>query len=591
VDQIDMRNWLEKFDCLSYCVRNGNVEMFRLLYNLAKPFMGLGNGVRVNLPGPCIDFVNTILNPTVKTLSIWLEIIDILDYEGDEYSRLFIQYLCDAKFTTATCPFVLWERVMELREQYHHTEANKPPVPWIQNMHQARRYVKIVNGHVGIEVLDLCSGFGELDVFEYLWKYLDGPPFESNRDIYQTLLRAALDEESGKLKGCEYFFEKFVDNCVYGDEDVFWDWGYPPPLSFPAAVHFIEIKKRELALLALATQSESPPTTTTTTTDDSEENLLRKLAQFIHTVIVHQGSLADFLNLQKLCPCNNNTNNNNNNTNNNTNTNTNSCNINITIKTIKSFVRSGNLSFLQFLHKRGYLQPSTLSNINLLDIAARYGHLEMLKWLHQNGLGGCSTVAIDKAAAIGHYNVVGWLLKNRDEGWTKVGLGRACQSGFYRIVELLVRDLTCEGGGKNRDGDVEEVVSMAFTHAAMGFQLKIMKDIEVFARSLIVGGLKCPKYTLGEVCLKSRFDRRGATRETVMKVIEFLVDGYLDCFDMEDLFGNVWYYPDYVVEYLKERETVWCNGVVREVEEPTWDERNLFEAAQMQPWSFREEDL
>ncbi|KAJ3315074.1 hypothetical protein HDU76_002276 [Blyttiomyces sp. JEL0837] len=125
----------------------------------------------------------------------------------------------------------------------------------------------------------------------------------------------------------------------------------------------------------------------------------------------------------------------------------------------------------------------------------------------------------------------------------------------------------------------------------LGFQLKLMKDVEQFAGRMFDGGLQCPKYTLNEVCIKSRFDRRGATRETVIKVIDFLVERYLNRFNMMELFSGVWYYPDFVVEYVKEREMAWCNGVVNEVEEPTDEERWRFENVYEQPWIMDQDDL
>ncbi|KAJ3315075.1 hypothetical protein HDU76_002277 [Blyttiomyces sp. JEL0837] len=317
IDGIDIRSWMERFDCLSYCVRNGNVEMFRLVYDLAKPLMRLDqNGRPVNPNGTFINFLNIIIRPEAETASKWLQIIDMLDYEGDEYSQLCVRYVCEATFTTATCPLSLWERFMDLRQRHHHAEENKPPIPWIQNMDQAKRYIKM---------------------------------------------------DSGKLKSFEYFLEKLVYNSVYGDEELIWEWGEPPALTFNAVRHVVEIKKRELALMATMSEFESTSTSTTSTispttlTEDSEEhNLEKQLVEFIHTTMhyfLDQASLKDFLKLQHLCPCNN------------------SCTINIT--TIKSYARCNDLSILQLLHQRGYLESTTLSSINLMDIAARYGYLNV----------------------------------------------------------------------------------------------------------------------------------------------------------------------------------------------------------------------
>jgi ankyrin repeat protein len=45
-----------------------------------------------------------------------------------------------------------------------------------------------------------------------------------------------------------------------------------------------------------------------------------------------------------------------------------------------------------------------------MDWAARYGHLETLKWLHQNGK-TCTTDAMDYAAMNGNLETLIWLHK------------------------------------------------------------------------------------------------------------------------------------------------------------------------------------
>jgi len=53
---------------------------------------------------------------------------------------------------------------------------------------------------------------------------------------------------------------------------------------------------------------------------------------------------------------------------------------------------------------------------NAMDIAVEYGHLEVVKWLHENCAEGCTTDAMDFAAKSGHLEVVKWLHENRTEG-------------------------------------------------------------------------------------------------------------------------------------------------------------------------------
>ncbi len=47
-----------------------------------------------------------------------------------------------------------------------------------------------------------------------------------------------------------------------------------------------------------------------------------------------------------------------------------------------------------------------------MNLAAANGHLEVIKWLHENRNEGCSTWAMDWAVENGHSEVVKWLREN-----------------------------------------------------------------------------------------------------------------------------------------------------------------------------------
>jgi hypothetical protein len=52
-----------------------------------------------------------------------------------------------------------------------------------------------------------------------------------------------------------------------------------------------------------------------------------------------------------------------------------------------------------------------------MSSASRNGHLDVVKWLHENRTEGCTTYAMDWASRNGHLNVVKWLHENRTEGF------------------------------------------------------------------------------------------------------------------------------------------------------------------------------
>ncbi|CAM9826875.1 unnamed protein product [Laminaria digitata] len=61
--------------------------------------------------------------------------------------------------------------------------------------------------------------------------------------------------------------------------------------------------------------------------------------------------------------------------------------------------------------------------------AAYNGHLEVVKWLHENRTEGCTTSAMDVSAMHGHLEVVQWLAANRPEGCTTKAMDWAAMEG------------------------------------------------------------------------------------------------------------------------------------------------------------------
>ena len=72
-----------------------------------------------------------------------------------------------------------------------------------------------------------------------------------------------------------------------------------------------------------------------------------------------------------------------------------------------------------------------------MDYAAQNGHLETVKWLHQNRKEGCTRNAMDAAARNGHLNVVQFLHQNRMEGNINSSINRATENGHMEIVKYM----------------------------------------------------------------------------------------------------------------------------------------------------------
>src|SRR5436853_597171 len=72
-----------------------------------------------------------------------------------------------------------------------------------------------------------------------------------------------------------------------------------------------------------------------------------------------------------------------------------------------------------------------------MNLADRNGHLEVVKWLHQNRKEGCSEWAMDHAAEYGHLEVVKWLHQNRTEGCTIRAMNCAAENHHLEVVKWL----------------------------------------------------------------------------------------------------------------------------------------------------------
>jgi hypothetical protein len=80
-------------------------------------------------------------------------------------------------------------------------------------------------------------------------------------------------------------------------------------------------------------------------------------------------------------------------------------------------------------------------NLHTWDWAATYGYLDVIKWLHKNGIKGCSSSTMDYAAEHGYLDIVKWLHINRTEGCTKYAIDLAVKNGHLDVVEFLKNKL------------------------------------------------------------------------------------------------------------------------------------------------------
>src|SRR3989344_4330254 len=95
-----------------------------------------------------------------------------------------------------------------------------------------------------------------------------------------------------------------------------------------------------------------------------------------------------------------------------------------TCDAINYAVANGHLEIVKWLHEnRKDIKSFTLGTCGgvqrAMDRAAERGHLETIKWLHENrndiGTYGCTTYAMNNASANGHLEIVKFLYENRKD--------------------------------------------------------------------------------------------------------------------------------------------------------------------------------
>ncbi|KAE9011925.1 hypothetical protein PR003_g14271 [Phytophthora rubi] len=93
---------------------------------------------------------------------------------------------------------------------------------------------------------------------------------------------------------------------------------------------------------------------------------------------------------------------------------------------------NGHLEMVKWLHEQ-----SAWCTKQAMNRAAGNGHLEVVKYLDGNRSEGCTTDAMDLAAGNGHLEVVKWLHDNRSEGCTCVAMEDSVANGHLDVASWL----------------------------------------------------------------------------------------------------------------------------------------------------------
>jgi hypothetical protein len=114
----------------------------------------------------------------------------------------------------------------------------------------------------------------------------------------------------------------------------------------------------------------------------------------------------------------------------------------VTNKHIDYATIHGNLTFIKHVEKNKNVCTQVKFDKNHYNKATNYGHLHIIKWLHENRKEGCTAFAMNDAAENGYLHIVQWLHENRNEGCTEWAMNDAAKNGHLNIVHYLHENRT-----------------------------------------------------------------------------------------------------------------------------------------------------
>lgn len=105
---------------------------------------------------------------------------------------------------------------------------------------------------------------------------------------------------------------------------------------------------------------------------------------------------------------------------------------------IDAAAAGGHLDLVKFLHQQSqHCRQHKQCSIHAMDAAATAGYVDVVRYLHEECRAPCSTEAMDGAARNGHFDIVKWFHENRSEGCTTRAMDAAASTGHFELVRWL----------------------------------------------------------------------------------------------------------------------------------------------------------
>ncbi|EGG22276.1 hypothetical protein DFA_04394 [Cavenderia fasciculata] len=110
------------------------------------------------------------------------------------------------------------------------------------------------------------------------------------------------------------------------------------------------------------------------------------------------------------------------------------------LDTLKESLENGHLDTFHFIYNHisnNKKNDKILWTTEVMDLAAKNGHIEIVKFLSEHRTEGATNRAMDMAAGNGHFEVVKYLHFNRTEGATTYAMDYAAQNGHIEVFKFL----------------------------------------------------------------------------------------------------------------------------------------------------------
>ncbi|EGG18318.1 hypothetical protein DFA_03812 [Cavenderia fasciculata] len=156
---------------------------------------------------------------------------------------------------------------------------------------------------------------------------------------------------------------------------------------------------------------------------------------------------------------------------------------------VRMAIEKGRLDILSLLHDY-YPNNSGVWTRSDMNLAAKLGHFEIVKFLHEHRQEGCTVKALDNHLKRGFMDIVLFLHQHRTEGGTYKAMSDAAQYGHFEILKFLYNN-------RRQEVNVADAIELSCCNQRNEIPLFLL-DIFIKEKEDI-GGLKAARLQLDNI--------------------------------------------------------------------------------------------